>query len=143
MQILKLSLSSPRQLGTRALAIAAASALSMSSLADASNAVEVKMPFIRIAELEIDPAQLEAFKVAVTVSVDTSVRTEPKVLALYAVAERDRPTHMRVFEIYADQDAYEQHLQTAHFRKFFESTKAMVSSRRLIDTVPVVLRAKD
>lgn len=101
------------------------------------------MPFIRIAELEIDPAQLEAFKAAATESVDTSVRTEPKVLALYAVAERDRPTHIRVFEIYADQDAYEQHLQTAHFRKFFESTKTMVVSRRLIDTVPVVLRAKD
>ncbi|WP_457391696.1 putative quinol monooxygenase [Roseateles sp. P5_E1] len=127
---------------TRAAAIAVASTLSMLILSSVANAVESKMPFIRIAELEIDPAQLEAFKAAIAEGVEAAVRTEPKVLALYAVAERDRPNHIRVFEIYADEEAYAQHIQTAHFRKFFESTSPMVVSRRLIDTVPVVLGAK-
>lgn len=132
----------PSLMSTRAAAIAVASTLSMLILSSVANAVESKMPFVRIAELEIDPAQLEAFKAAIAEGVEAAVRTEPKVLALYAVAERDRPNHIRVFEIYADEEAYAQHIQTAHFRKFFESTSPMVVSRRLIDTVPVVLGAK-
>lgn len=132
----------PLLMRTRAVAIAVASALSMLTLSGSANAVESKMPFIRIAELEIDPAQLEAFKAAIAEGVEAAVRTEPKVLALYAVAERERPTHVRVFEIYADEAAYARHIQTAHFRKFYESTLPMVVSRRLIDTVPIVLEAK-
>jgi quinol monooxygenase YgiN len=132
----------PLLMSTRAVAIAVASALSMLTPSGSANAVESKMPFIRIAELEIDPAQLEAFKAAIAEGVEAAVRTEPKVLALYAVAERERPTHVRVFEIYADEAAYAQHIQTAHFRKFYESTLPMVVSRRLIDTVPIVLEAK-
>ena len=132
----------PLLMSTRAVAIAVASTLSMLILSGSANAAESKMPFIRIAELEIDPAQLGAFKAALAEGVEAAVRIEPKVLALYAVAERERPTHIRVFEIYADEQAYAQHIQTAHFRKFFESTLPMVVSRRLIDTVPVVLGAK-
>lgn len=132
----------PSLMSTRAVAIAVASTLFMLVLSGSANAVESKMPFIRIAELEIDSAQLEAFKEALAEGVKAAVRTEPKVLALYAVAERERPTHIHVFEIYADEEAYAQHIQTAHFRKFFETTLPMVVSRRLIDTVPVVLGAK-
>lgn len=113
-----------------------------SALPEHGDAAQPKTPFVRIAELEIDPAQLEAFKAAITEGVRASVREEPGVFALYAVAERDRPTHLRVFEIYADEQAYELHRQSPHFRKFFESTQAMVLSRVLIDTVPVVLSAK-
>ena len=99
-------------------------------------------PFVRIAELEIDPAQLSQFKVAVTTSIETSIRVEPNVLALYAVADSKIPTRITVFEIYADRASYEAHRQTEHFKNFFESTKAMVVSRRLIDTLPIVLCAK-
>jgi quinol monooxygenase YgiN len=99
-------------------------------------------PYIRIAELAIDPAQLESFNAAIKESIETAVRVEPGVLALYAVSEADNPAHVRVFEIYVDADAYRTHLETPHFGKFRATTADMVKSRKLIDAVPIVLGTK-
>jgi quinol monooxygenase YgiN len=59
-------------------------------------------PFARLADLEVDPEQRDAFIAAVRQEMNESVRVEPGVLALYAVAERDLPSRLRFFEIYAD-----------------------------------------
>jgi quinol monooxygenase YgiN len=98
--------------------------------------------YVRLAELEIDPAQLEAFKAAVTEGVQAAVRSEPGVLALYAVYEKDNPNRVRVFEMYTDAGAYATHLETPHFKKFRTTTEKMVLSRKLLDAVPIVLGAK-
>ena len=65
------------------------------------------VPYVRIAELEVDPAQMESFRAAIREVGSTSVQKEPGCLALYAVSERDAPTCVRVFEIYRDADAYQ------------------------------------
>lgn len=70
------------------------------------------------------------------------IRIEPGVLALYAVAAKDDPAHIRVFEIYADEDAYKAHLETPHFKKYKAATQHMVKHLKLIDTVPIMLSAK-
>jgi quinol monooxygenase YgiN len=103
---------------------------------------ESPMPVVRIADLEIDPAQLEAYTAAVKEEMETSVRVEPGVLAIYAVAEKDDPSKLRFFELYEDEAAYRAHIASPHFRKYFETTKAMITSRKLIDAVPVQLSAK-
>ena len=100
-------------------------------------------PYVRLAELEIDPARLDSFKVAATEQIEAAVRLEPGVLALYAVYVKDDPSQVRVFEMYADADAYQAHLQTPHFRKFADATRDIVKSRKLMDGVPIVLGAKD
>ena len=100
------------------------------------------MSFVRIAELEIDPAQLDGYNAAVKEEMETSVRVEPGVLAIYAVVEKDAPTKLTFFEIYADEAAYRAHIESPHFRKYFETTKDMITCRRLIDTVPLQLSAK-
>jgi quinol monooxygenase YgiN len=99
-------------------------------------------PYVRVAEIEIDPVQLEAYKAAVSEEIETSVRAEPGVLALYAVAAKDNPAHIWVFEIYADEDAYKAHLETPHFKKYKAATQDMVTQLKLIDTVPIMLSAK-
>ena len=93
--------------------------------------------YIRLAELQIDPAQAEAFAAATREIGQASVRLEEGCLALYAVAEKDNPGVVRVFEIYRDPAAYQAHLQTAHFKKFRATTDAMVTSRKLMDVTPV------
>jgi quinol monooxygenase YgiN len=103
---------------------------------------ERPMPVVRIADLEIDPAKLDAYTAAVKEEMETSVRVEPGVLAIYAVAEKDSPSKLRFFEMYADEAAYRAHVASPHFRKYFEATKAMIKSRRLIDAVPVQLSEK-
>ena len=100
------------------------------------------MPYVRIAELEIDPAQLDAYKASVKEEMEASVRVEPGVLAIYAVAEKDHPTKLRFFEMYADEAAYNSHRESPHFKKYVETTKDMIKSRKLIETVPIQLSDK-
>ena len=99
-------------------------------------------PLVRIAELRITPEHLEAYTRAVRKEIEISVRTEPGVLAIYSVAEKADPTSLRFFEIYADEAAYQSHIASPHFREYFEATRQMISSRKLIETVPVQLSAK-
>ena len=103
---------------------------------------EMRGAYVRLAELEIDPPQLEGFKAAITEGIIAAVREEPGVLVLYAVSERNNPAIVRVFEVYTDEEAYKTHRETAHFKKFLAATNAMVKSRKLIDADPIVLGAK-
>jgi quinol monooxygenase YgiN len=103
---------------------------------------EAHVPVVRIAELDIDPAQLERYTAAVREEIETSVRVEPGVLAIYAVAEKDNPSRLRFFEMYADDAAYRTHIASAHFRKYAETTKDMITSKTLVETAPVQLNAK-
>lgn len=97
---------------------------------------------VRIAELEIDPAQLAAYRAFLSEEIEASVATEPGVLMLHAVAERERPERIRILEVYADRDAYEAHLRTPHFLKYKEGTAGMVKALRLVDVDPVMMRGK-
>jgi quinol monooxygenase YgiN len=97
---------------------------------------------VRLAKLQIDTAQLESYKAALKEEIQTSLRVEPGVLALYAVSERDNPAHVTVFEIYADADAYKAHLETPHFKRYKSATQTMVKSLELVEAVPILLGAK-
>lgn len=97
---------------------------------------------VRIAKLQIDSAQLENYKSALKLHAETAVRVEPGVLTLYAVYEKDHPTSVTVFEIYANADAYKAHLKTAHFIQYKASTKDMIKSLELMETVPIALETK-
>jgi quinol monooxygenase YgiN len=101
-----------------------------------------QQPYVRVAEIEIDPAQAEVYAAAIGEEIETSIRLEPGVLSLCAVSDRDNPTHITVFEIYADVDAYKAHLKTPHFNKYKEATQGMVTSLRLRDAVPIMLGTK-
>ena len=93
---------------------------------------------VRLAKLVIDPVHLDAYNAALKEGIEAAMRLEPGVLVLYAVAERDHPTHITLLEIYADQAAYQAHLQTTHFLKYKTATAAMVTSLELVDVVPLL-----
>ena len=97
---------------------------------------------IRVAKLQIDSAQLDSYKAALKEEIETSVRVEKGVLTLYAVSDKNNPTHITVFEIYANQKAYLAHLETPHFKKYKSITKDMVKSLELSETVPIALETK-
>ena|ERR1700750_654894 len=97
---------------------------------------------VPIARLQIDSAQLDNYKSALKTHAETAVRVEPGVISLYAVYDKNHPTHVTVFEIYASQDAYQAHLKTAHFLLYKKTTKEMVQSLELIETVPIALESK-
>ncbi len=97
---------------------------------------------VRISHIIVDEAQLERYKSALKEEVEASVKLEAGVLTLYAVSARENPTHFTILEIYADAEAYEAHLKTPHFMKYKASTKDMVKSLELIDSVPLVPEMK-
>ncbi|MBB3692381.1 putative quinol monooxygenase [Sphingomonas sp. BK580] len=99
-------------------------------------------PMVRIAELEIDPAQLETYKRLLAEEQAASVRLEPGVLMLHSVALVERPTSVRLLEVYASRAAYEAHIRSPHFLRYKSATERMVRSLRLVETQPILLCAK-
>ena len=123
----------------------AAGVLVAGILASSSRSEAAEIPserLVRLAELEIDPAQLVAYRAALREEIEASVRVEPGVLALYAVAVKDHPNQIRLFEMYASPAAYQAHLRSAHFKKYKGATAEMVKSLRLIETEPLLLESK-
>lgn len=111
-------------------------------LAGMAQAQDAEQTVVRIAELVIDPVQLEAYTAAVKEEMEESIRVEPGVLAIYSVAEKGKPNSLRFFEIYANDEAYRAHVESPHFKKYVAVTQPMIQSRKLIETVPVQLSAK-
>lgn len=103
---------------------------------------EENEPSVRMAYISVKPGMREAFIAAVTEGMRTSVRTEPGVLALYCVADKENPDMLIFFEIYASEQAYQSHRATAHFKKYIETTKDMSFSKALLETLPVELQDK-
>ena len=115
-------------------------ALSLISLVNAS--AQEKSQVVRLAKLVIDSAQLENYQASLKEGIKDAMRLEPGVLTLYAVAEKNNPTHITILEIYADTAAYQSHLQTAHFIKYKTGTKDMVRSLELVETIPLLPEMK-
>jgi quinol monooxygenase YgiN len=97
---------------------------------------------VRVAKLKIDSTQLKEYNAALKEEIEAAVRVEPGVLSLYAVAEKDNPTSITIFEIYANADAFNSHRETPHFKKYKNTTQQMVQSLELLETVPIVLATK-
>lgn len=97
---------------------------------------------VRLARIVVDSAQLEEYKVFAKEEIETSLRVEPGVLTLYAVSEKENPTHITILEIYADTTAYQKHIKTPHFLKYKNGTLKMVKSLELVETNPLIPSAK-
>jgi len=118
-------------------------ALTLLTISDSGiTLAEEKAQMVRLSKLVIDESQLETYRAFLKEEVTDSMSLELGVRALYAVSEKDRPTHFTILEIYADRASYEAHIKSAHFLKYKTGTKDMVKSLELIDTVPLVANMK-
>ncbi|WP_253716858.1 putative quinol monooxygenase [Sphingomonas sp. AP4-R1] len=123
----------------RGAALIGALAALQGGAAMAQTGARIAMPIVRLAELRIDPTRLDAYRVLLREEIETSIRTEPGVLMLYAVAVKGQPDRIRLTEVYADQAAYEAHLASPHFQTYKAGTAAMVRSLDLLETDPIAL----
>jgi quinol monooxygenase YgiN len=92
-----------------------------------------KHQMVRLAKIQVDPAQLEKYNAALKEQMTTAIRLEPGVLTYYAVADKNDPSHITILEIYADSAAYRSHIETPHFKKYKETVQHMVKSLELTD----------
>lgn len=88
-------------------------------------------PEVRMAEILVKPESLQTFLDAVQTNMRTSIAKEPGVLGIYAVADKANPRMLTFFEIYASHEAYVQHTQTAHFKRYIAATKDLTDSKVL------------
>lgn len=93
---------------------------------------------VRLAKLEIDSVQLNAYTNLLKEEIETSLKVEPGVLTLYPVAEKNNPAHITILEIYASEEAYKAHIKTPHFLKYKNGTINMVKSLEIVETVPIM-----
>ncbi len=110
--------------------------------ATAENKICEKLPMqpdgiVRLSKIRVNPDYLvEYMKYAVEVGT-LSLESEPGVLTMYAVQDKENPCEITILETYASRNAYESHIASEHFRKYKTSTLHMVDSLRLDDVVPL------
>ena len=88
---------------------------------------------VRISEIEIHPNRLTEYNAILKEEAEASVRLEPGVIAIFPMSQKEKPTEIRILEIYASREAYEAHLKTPHFQKYKATTLEMVKSLKLVD----------
>lgn len=93
---------------------------------------------VRLAQIEVYPDKLEEYLGFAKEVGTVSMATEPGVIGLFSMQDKADPCKIYILEVYADREAYQSHLQTAHFRKYKEGTATMVKSLQLTDTSPMV-----
>ena len=92
---------------------------------------------VRLSKIHVNPEYIDEYmKYAVEVGT-ASLETEPGVLTMYAVADKEKPCNITILETYASQEAYKSHIASEHFQKYKQSTLHMVDSLMLDDVTPL------
>ena len=88
---------------------------------------------VRLSKIEVYPEFLDEYIQYVTEVGEISLRTEPGVLTMYAIAEKENSCKITILETYASREAYDKHIASAHFQKYKQGTLHMVKSLELTD----------
>ena len=72
----------------------------------------------------------------------TSIKVEPGTLAMYGTHVPDDPKTCYVFEIYADDDAYNIHVASEHFQAFAKMAGEVLVDRAVYQLIPRLLVEK-
>ena len=92
---------------------------------------------VRLSKIEVYPECLEEYMKYATEVGEVSLRTEPGVLTMYAVSEKENPGRITILETYASQEAYKSNIASEHFQKYKQGTLHMVKTLVLSDQMPL------
>ena len=92
---------------------------------------------VRLSKIEVYPECLKEYMKYATEVGEVSLRTEPGVLTMYAVSEKENPDRITILETYARQEAYKSHIASEHFQKYKQGTLHMVKTLVLSDQMPL------
>lgn len=118
----------------------AASTVSPSATTERTMCVKEPMAsdgIVRLSKIEVYPEYLDEY-IGYAVEVGAvSLRTEPGVLTMYAVGEKDNPCRITILETYASREAYDRHIASEHFQRYKQGTLHMVKELILSDQTPL------
>lgn len=99
--------------------------------------------YMRIAKIVVDGTQLENYKNALKEQMKDALNLEKGVLAYSAVQDKNNPAHITILETYASVEAYQEHTQALHFKKYKVTVEDMVISLELIEVFPIAIGDKN
>lgn len=92
---------------------------------------------IRLSKIEVYPQYLDEY-MEFAVEVGTkSLQSEPGVLTMYALQDKNNPCMITILETYSSQEAYKSHIASEHFQKYKQGTLHMVKKLELCDQKPL------
>ena len=92
---------------------------------------------VRLSKIEVYPQFLDEYlKLAVEVGTK-SLQSEPGVLTMYAMQDKENPCIITILETYSSQMAYKSHIASEHFQKYKQGTLHMVKTLELCDQTPL------
>ena len=86
------------------------------------------MSFVLQVDIRIKPENVDAFMRKLAENA-TAARKEPGCRQFDVVVDPDDRTHMMLYEVYADDRAFEAHQQTPHFKKYVAEAVPLLASR--------------
>lgn len=92
---------------------------------------------VRLSKIEVRPEYLDEYMRYAAEVGEVSLRTEPGVLTMYAMAGKEDPCRITILETYASRAAYDSHIASEHFRRYKQGTLHMVRSLVLSDQTPL------
>ena len=92
---------------------------------------------VRLSRIEVYPEYLDGYLGFAAEVGTVSLQTEPGVLTMYALQDKNDPCKITILETYASQEAYKSHIASPHFQKYKQGTLHMVKSLSLDDQIPL------
>ena len=89
---------------------------------------------VRISEIEVYPEYLDEYLDYAQEVAHNSVAKEKGVVSIYPMQVIKDNTQIRILEIYKNQESYQKHIASPHFKKYKEGTLHMVKHLELVDT---------
>lgn len=94
--------------------------------------------------VDVQPDKIAAYKALVRQEMLRAVEQESGVMGLFATVERERSNMVHTFELFADEQAYENYKNSAAYKSFQEQAASMINKEMLFPNEPtrIVLTAK-
>jgi len=86
--------------------------------------------FVLIVEFELKPEDAGRFHGLIAENARASVANEPGCLQFDVVRPQDSPNRLFLYEVYADQAAFDAHIKMPHVAAFFAQAKPMIVSQK-------------
>lgn len=90
---------------------------------------------MRLVTVEVKEKDAEKFSHSVKKKMTTSIASEPGMEIMMSGTNKDDPNEWYFVEVYANDEAYDSHVQIPHYKEYIEETDGMVIIRRDVKTL--------
>lgn len=97
---------------------------------------------VHLFHLGIDEKNRDTFYQVGVENFRTSYEEEGGTLAMYACSLRENPLEYKVFEVYADETAYQRHRNSSHFKAYVEQVGSKLTKREVFEVEALFLEEK-